>query len=73
MSAVSSPDFVVELPLGVGSDLERFLKRTFEYGRNLHNATLGSVLGRAQRLRESKARPTRAALSGSPALEPSCG
>lgn len=54
MTTISSPSFVVELPLGVGSDVEKFLERTFEYGRSLHNATLGTVLGRAQRLRETK-------------------
>lgn len=50
----SSSSFVVEFPLGIGSDVEKFLERPFEYGRNLHNATLGTMFKRAQRLRESK-------------------
>ena len=33
----------------------RFLEKTFEFGRTLYNATLGTVLGRLQRMRETKA------------------
>ena len=32
----------------------RFLEKAFEFGRTLYNATLGSALGRLQRMRETQ-------------------
>ena len=48
-----TPTFVVELPLRVNDQQNRFLTQAFEFGRTLYNATLGSALGRLQRMRES--------------------
>ena len=48
-----TPTFVVELPLRVNDQQNRFLAQAFEFGRTLYNATLGSALGRLQRMRES--------------------
>lgn len=46
--------FVVELPLRVNDQQNRFLEQAFEFGRTLYNATLGTALGRLQRMRETK-------------------
>lgn len=46
--------FVVELPLRVDDQQNRFLEQAFEFGRTLYNATLGTALGRLQRMRETK-------------------
>lgn len=32
----------------------RFLEKAFEFGRTLYNATLGTALGRLQRMRETQ-------------------
>ena len=50
-----TPTLVVELPLRVNDQQNRFLTQAFEFGRMLYNATLGTSLGRLQRMRESKA------------------
>lgn len=55
MKTAATPSFVAELPLRVGADVEALLERTFGFARNLYNATLGTVLGRYQALRESQA------------------
>lgn len=55
MKTAATPSFVAELPLRVGADVEALLERTFDFARNLYNATLGTVLGRYQALRESQA------------------
>lgn len=49
----NTPTFVIELPLCVNDQQNRFLTQAFELGRTLYNATLGSALGRLQRMRES--------------------
>ena len=49
----NTPTFVIELPLCVNDQQNRFLRQAFEFGRTLYNATLGSALGRLQRMRES--------------------
>lgn len=49
----NTPTFVIELPLCVNDQQDRFLTQAFEFGRTLYNATLGSALGRLQRMRES--------------------
>ena len=49
----NTPTFVIELPLCVNDQQNRFLTQAFEFGRTLYNATLGSALGRLQRMRES--------------------
>ena len=46
--------FVVELPLRVDDQQNRFLEKAFEFGRTLYKATLGTALGRLQRMRETK-------------------
>ena len=50
----STPSYVVELPLRVDDQQNRFLEQAFEFGRTLYNATLGTALGRLQRMRETK-------------------
>ena len=48
----TTPTFVVELPL-VLSDKEALLfSKTFDFGRNIYNATLGTALKRLYRMRE---------------------
>lgn len=49
----NTPTFVIELPLCVNDQQNRFFRQLFEFGRTLYNATLGSALGRLQRMRES--------------------
>ena len=49
----NTPTFVIELPLCMNDQQNRFLTQAFEFGRTLYNATLGSALGRLQRMRES--------------------
>ena len=49
----NTPTFVIELLLCVNDQQNRFLTQAFEFGRTLYNATLGSALGRLQRMRES--------------------
>ena len=51
----STPSYIVELPLRVNDQQDRFLNKAFEFGRTLYNATLGTALGRLQSMRESKA------------------
>ena len=50
----STPSYVVELPLRVDDQQNRFLEQAFEFGRTLYNATLGTALGHLQRMRETK-------------------
>ena len=50
----STSSYIVELPLRVNDQQNRFLKQAFEFGRTLYNATLGTALGRLQRMRETK-------------------
>ena len=50
----TTPTFVIELPLRVNDQRNRFLTQAFEFGRTLYNATLGTALGQLQRMRESK-------------------
>ena len=49
----NTPTFVIELPLCVNDQQNRFFRQVFEFGRTLYNATLGSALGRLHRMRES--------------------
>ena len=49
----NTPTFVIELPLCVNDQQNLFFRQVFEFGRTLYNATLGSALGRLQRMRES--------------------
>ena len=51
----TTPSYIVELPLRVNDQQNRFLEKAFEFGRTLYNATLGTALGRLQRMRETKA------------------
>ena len=50
----STSSYIVELPLRVNDQQNRFLEKAFEFGRTLYNATLGTVLGRLQRMRETQ-------------------
>ena len=50
----ATPSYIVELPLRVNDQQNRFLEKAFELGRALYNATLGTALGRLQSMRESK-------------------
>ena len=50
----TTPTFVVELPLSVNDQQNRFLTKAFEFGRTLYNATLSSALGKLQRMRQSQ-------------------
>ena len=50
----STSSYIVELPLRVNDQQNRFLKQAFEFGRTLYNATLGTALGRLQRMCETK-------------------
>ena len=53
MSA-TTPTFVIEFALRVNDQQNRSLTQKFEFGRMLYNATLGTALGRLQRMRESE-------------------
>ena len=44
----STSSYIVELPLRVNDQQNRFLEKAFEFGRTLYNATLGTALGRLQ-------------------------
>ena len=48
------PSYIVELPLRVNDQQNRFLEKAFELGRTLYNATLGTALGCLQRMRETQ-------------------
>ena len=50
----TTPSYIVELPLRVNDQQNRFLEKAFEFGRTLYNATLGTALGRLQRMRETQ-------------------
>ena len=50
----STSSYIVELPLRVNDQQNRFLEKAFEFGRTLYNATLGTALGRLQRMRETQ-------------------
>ncbi len=50
----TTPSYIVELPLRVNDQQNRFLEKAVEFGRTLYNATLGTALGRLQRMRETK-------------------
>ena len=50
----TTSSYIVELPLRVNDQQNRFLEKAFEFGRMLYNATLGTALGRLQRMRETK-------------------
>ena len=50
----ATPSYIVELPLRVNDQQNRFLEKAFEFGRTLYNATLGTALGRLQRMRETQ-------------------
>ena len=50
----STSSYIVELPLRVNDQQNRFLEKAFEFGRMLYNATLGSALGRLQRMRDTQ-------------------
>lgn len=50
----TTPTSILELPLVVGDKEERRLRTTFDFCRQLYNATLGTALGRLQVMRESK-------------------
>ena len=54
-SRATTPSFVVELQLRIGSDVEQVLERTFRLAQCLHNATLCTVLKRDGELRASDA------------------
>ena len=50
----TTPTCILELPLVVGDEEKRRLRTTFDFCRQLYNATLGTALGRLQVMRESK-------------------
>lgn len=52
---MTTPTFILELPIQDGDDVSRFLKPKFSFGTQVYNATLHTALGRLQRLRESQA------------------
>ena len=39
----STSSYIVELPLRVNDQQNRFLEKAFEFGRTLYNATLGTA------------------------------
>ena len=47
-----SQTFLLELPLVTDDAARRCLENTFDFARNLYNATLGEALGHLQRMRE---------------------
>ena len=50
----TTSSFIVELPLRINDQENRFLEKAFDFGRTIYNATLGTALGRLHRMRESK-------------------
>ena len=52
---MTTPAFIVELPVRDGDDVSRFLKPKCSFGTQVYNAMLDTALGRFQRLKESKA------------------
>lgn len=55
MLRMTTPAFIVELPVRDGDDVSRFLKPKCSFGTQVYNAMLDTDLGRFQRLKESKA------------------
>lgn len=51
---MTTPAFIVELPVRDVDDVSRFLKPKRSFGTQVCNATLDTALGRFQRLKESK-------------------
>ena len=49
---MTSPSFILELPIKVNDSESRMILRKFEFARQLHNATLGSALGQLQQMRQ---------------------
>ena len=49
---MTSPTFIIELPIRVSDSESRTILRKLEFARQLHNATLGTVLGQLQQLRQ---------------------
>ena len=47
-----SPTFIIELPIRVSDSESRTILRKLEFARQLHNATLGTALGKLQQLRQ---------------------
>lgn len=52
---ISTPTFILELPLVVGSKERLRLEKAFEIGRKIYNATLATALARLKRMREDPA------------------
>ena len=42
----TTSSFIVELPLRINDQENRFLEKAFDFGRTIYNATLGTALGR---------------------------
>lgn len=51
-SPMTSPTFIIELPIRVSDSESRTILRKLEFARQLHNATLGTALGQLQQLRQ---------------------
>ena len=49
---MTSPSFILELPIKVNDSESRMILRKFEFARQLHNATLGTALGQLQQMRQ---------------------
>ena len=49
---MTSPTFIIELPIRVSDSESRTILRKLEFARQLHNATLGTALGQLQQLRQ---------------------
>ena len=52
---MTSPSFVIELPIAVDDAEMRTIVRKLEFARQLHNATLGTAMGQLQLMRQDAA------------------
>ena len=52
---MTSPSFVIELPIAVDDAEMRTIVRKLEFARQLHNATLGTAMGQLQQMRQDAA------------------
>ena len=50
---MSFPSFIFEMPIKDSDDVVRFLEPKFDFGLAVYNATLGTALGRLERMRAS--------------------
>ena len=51
-AVMTTPTFVLELPVKLGQGELAEVRKRFNYARNLYNATVGTALGQLQQMRQ---------------------